>query len=336
MEIFANPERLWLLAIVPAGVIAAALAARARRLARARYGGQMDPARLAPGLWPGGWVWRTAAGLAGALFLVLAMARPQWGERVEPVLRRGVDIVVALDTSRSMACEDVKPSRFERARLAVSDLLSTRAGDRVALLPFSQWAGVTCPLTLDYGAVRLFLDAAEIAPEGTQGTDLGKAIRMALQTLGRGERKHKVIVLLTDGEDHAGEAVAEARRAREEGAVIFALAAGGGAGGPIPVRDESGRLLGYHRDREGRVVTTRLDTGTLERVCAEGGGRSFALDAAGAAVGSLAAEIDRLEKKEQKGLLATRREERYRWPLVAAMIFLTAETMLPRRRRGGA
>src|SRR5262245_63330446 len=166
-ELFLYPDRLWLVALLPAGLIAVVLSERSRRRALARFSGSMPAPRLAPGLWPGGRIWRAVLGLVAGAFLAVTLARPQWGERSEQIVRRGVDIILALDTSRSMACEDVRPSRFERARLAVSDLLRSRAGDRIALLPFTEQAAVSCPLTLDYGAVRLFLDASEVARDGS-------------------------------------------------------------------------------------------------------------------------------------------------------------------------
>ncbi|MGH9369016.1 MAG: VWA domain-containing protein [Thermoanaerobaculia bacterium] len=333
-DLFARPEWLWLLAAAPAAALAAGWAATIRGKALRRLIGATSAWRLVPGHWPAGRVWRVTLSLAGGCCLVVAFARPQWGERSEPIVRRGVDIVLALDTSRSMACEDVRPSRFERARLAVGDLLRRRSGDRVALMPFSRDAAVNCPLTLDYGAVRLFLDAAEVAPAGAAGTDMEQAIRAALGTFEKGERKFKVIVLLTDGEDHGGDAADAARRAREEGVSIYALGIGAPAGGPIPLRDERGNPDGYLRDRDGRVVTTRLDLALLQKVCDAGGGRAYQLGGTGAEVGSLSDEIDGLEKKEQKGTLASRREERYRWPLAAAIVLFTGEALVPRLLRG--
>ncbi len=332
IELFGDPQKLWLLALIPVAALAGWISGRLRRKALAALAGSMPPRRLVPGLWPAGRTLRSCLFLAGTSFCLMALARPQWGERAEPVVRRGVDIVLALDTSRSMACEDVKPSRFERARLAVADLLRTRAGDRIALLPFTQQASVACPLTLDYAALRLFLDAAEVGIDGTPGTDLAQAIRSAGSAFERGEKKYKVIILLSDGEDHGSDAVAAAKEAGQQGIVVYAVGVGTPGGGPIPERDENGSLLGYHRGLQGRVVTTRLDEELLEKVCFATGGKAFQLGATGEEINRIADEIDKMDKKEQKGILASRKEERYRWPLAVALALLTAEVLVPRRR----
>jgi len=332
-ELFGNPRALWLLALVPVAAAAGALAARARRRALGRLAGKQPSARLVPGLWSLGFRLRAGLALAGTVLLVLALARPQWGERTERIVRRGVDVVIELDTSRSMAGEDVRPSRFERARLAVGDLLRRLPGDRIALVPFTQQAALACPLTLDDSAVRLFLDSAEVAMDGGPGTDLARAIRRGTAVFNKAEKKYKVLVLVTDGEDHSGEAEVAAREAHEEGVVVLALAVGTSAGGPIPLRDASGNLLGYHSDPSGRVVTTRRNEALLARVCAAGGGTAFVLGPTGEEVNRIAATIDAMEKKEHEGTLASRREERYGWPLAAALALFAAEPLVPRRRR---
>ena len=330
-QIFGAPRALWLLAALPALAGAMALLARRHTRAVTRLGG-LQAERLVPGRWPASaWI-RRGLVLGASFFLVLALARPQWGERTERIVRRGIDVVIALDTSRSMACEDVRPNRFEQARMAVSDLLRRLPGDRVALVPFTEQAAVACPLTLDDSAVRLYLDAAEVTREIAPGTDLARAIRRGTAVFQRAEKKHKALVLVTDGEDHGDETDDAAREAREAGVVVYALAVGTRAGGPIPQRDASGNLTGYHQDEARKVVTTRRDEALLAKICEPSGGQVLVLGPAGEEVGRLADAIGGLEKKDQEGTLAARREERYGWPLAAALALLAAEPLVPRRR----
>src|SRR5213593_1303703 len=263
---FEETQVLWLLALVPAfGLLAwAARASRRRRLRRF-----VSPEVL-PQILVGGSAARYAIQSClriGAIGLcVVALARPQWGRRDEPVVRRGVDVVMALDLSASMLAEDVSPNRLEQARSEAASLLGSLTGDRVGLVVFGGRAAVQCPLTLDYGAVRLFLDAAEPDFSPGPGSDLGRAVEEASRLFNASERRYKTIVLLTDGEDLEGRGAEAAARAHKDGIVIHAIGVGTQGGGPIPLRDDTGALTGYKKDRQGRVVTTRLDPSALEKV----------------------------------------------------------------------
>src|SRR4030095_5653140 len=201
---FARPMALWLLLLVPALATLGWAARTARRRRLRRFASEAILPRLLVG---GSWV-REAAMTSlrlGAIGLVtVALARPQWGRRDEPVVRRGVDVVLALDLSASMLAEDVSPNRFEEARAEAASLLGSLTGDRVGLVVFGGRAAAPCPLTLDYGAVRLFLDAAEPDFVPSPGSDLGSAIEEASKLFNASERGYKTVVLLTDGEDLEG------------------------------------------------------------------------------------------------------------------------------------
>jgi Ca-activated chloride channel family protein len=331
-DLFAESGRLWWLWLLLPAVIGWVFVWRKRRRAVQRFVEDGAVEGIAPGYRPSSELWRGALGFTGAALLIVALARPQWGEHSEPVVRWGVDVVIALDGSRSMRCEDVSPSRFERARLVLGELLDSLEGDRVSLVSFSGRAAVACPLTLDYGAVRLFLDAAEPDASSSPGTDISAAIRTGVESFETKERKHKVVIVVTDGEDHEPGAVRAASEARETGVVVHTLGVGTESGGPIPLRDLSGRLVGYHRDPAGSIVTTRLGEKLLAEIARAGGGRSFRLEGTGLAVERLFEEIEGMEKKEHHGTLASRREERYRWPLAAALLLLAAEVLVPRVR----
>ena len=192
--------------------------------------------------------------MAATAFLVFALAGPMWGFRWEQVRREGIDLVIALDTSRSMLATDVKPNRLARAKLAVRDLVAEARGDRLALVPFAGSAFLECPLTLDTGAFLEALDAIEVGIIPRGGTALPAAIDQSLDAFEGRQANHQAIVLITDGESHEGDLDAAVGRAKERGVRIFSVGIGTTEGELIPADGGS-----FVKDRKGQVVKSRLD-----------------------------------------------------------------------------
>jgi len=266
-------------------------------------------------------------------FLVLALIGPRWGFQWHEVKREGIDIIVAIDTSRSMLTQDVKPNRLERSKLAVEELMDLLQGDRIGLVALSGSSFLQCPLTLDYGAFAIALDAidAEIIPHG--GTSLSSAITTAAEAFENKEKKYKALILITDGEDHVGDPVKAAKEAAKQGIKIFCVGVGSKAGELIPVVDETGNVR-FLKDREGRVVKSRLNETVLQNIAltADGGyihasGTEFGLDMI------YKEKIAAMEKKELKSKLQKRREERYQIPAIIALGLICLETFLSERKR---
>ncbi len=277
---------------------------------------------------------RAVLRLAAVALLATALARPQFGDRVETVRRAGQDVVVALDLSASMEAGDVAPSRLAAARLAVGRLIERFDGDRIGLVAFAGEAFVQSPLTLDYAAATLFLNAMEPDLVPVPGTDLGRAIEVALDGFGDPGERSRQIVVITDGEDHEGALDAAVERAVDEGVRIHAVGMGSTAGVPIPGFDENGAPNGFLRDAEGSVVTTRLDDVTLQRVADRTGGAYYhAAAGSGAAFDRLVAELTGGEGEEIESREVTRYEEQYQIFLGLALVLLVAEALLPERRR---
>lgn len=272
------------------------------------------------------------AGL-GLGFLALAIARPQWGLRLEPMVVHGIDVVIALDASDSMLAEDLRPSRLARAKAAAAELIERLPLDRVGVVSFAGTAEVLCPLSPDHEAARMFIDVTDPSDAAVPGTSLGEAIRTALATFSRKERKYKAIVLVTDGEDHEQRAIDAAAAAAAEGAVVYTLGVGSGRGEPVPVRGQDGSLRGYKKDESGRVITSRLDEALLAEVARAGRGRYFRLSGDQQEVAALAGEIASLERRERESGRASRLEDRYQLPLAAATLLLGVEALLAERRR---
>ena len=270
---------------------------------------------------------------AAVFFLVLALARPQWGQGEQEVFARGVDVFLVLDTSFSMDATDVAPSRMERARYIASQLMDRLQGNRLGLVVFSGTSFVQCPLTLDYGAARIFLDivATGIIPE--PGTNIVQAIEAAKRGFVSRNATHRVIVLLTDGEQQSGDVLAVAEEARQDGIVIHAVGVGTPGGEPIPVRNERGEVSDYVRDAEGQPVLSRLDEKTLSELALVTGGEYFRVSEKDEEIEGIASLVMGMEGADLESQLFTRYRERYYWPLALALAFLLADTLLAREQR---
>ena len=309
-------------------------AAARRRAALDRFGERGRIERLTASVDRGGRMARTALVLAAVVLLVTALARPQFGDRVDTVRREGQDVVVALDLSASMAAEDIAPSRLAAARLAVGRLIERLDGDRIGLVAFAGEAFVQSPLTLDYAAATLFLNAMEPDLIPVPGTDLGQALEVALEGFGEAGERGRQVVIITDGEDHEGAVDAAVERAVDEGVRVYAVGMGSTEGVPIPSFDETGAPNGFLRDEEGGVVTTRLDDVTLQRLADRTGGAYYhAAAGSGAAFERLVEELTGGEGGEIESREVTRYEEQYQIFLGLALLLLVAEALLPERRR---
>ena len=269
-------------------------------------------------------------------FAILAIARPQWGARLETVHRHGVDIIAALDTSYSMNTEDVAPNRLEKAKSEIRSLLDKSEGDRIGLVGFSVAAVVQCPLTLDHGAVNLFLDVANSGMVPEPGTSLASAIDTATSAFVAKERKYKVMILFTDGEDLEGQVDKAVQKAKDAGVIIYAVGIGTPKGKPIPIRDAKGDVLEYRKDPGGQVVISALDERSLAEIADQTGGRYFRATNSGNEMDSLYQDISGLEKKELESRLQQNFEDRFQYPLALAFVFLAAECWLSERRKPGA
>jgi Ca-activated chloride channel homolog len=330
---FGSVEWLFGLLLVPVVIVLFVVAARRRRGALDAFGDSELVQRLT------GSVSVTARRVKASLVVVaigmvaFALARPQFGTRVETVQSVGQDVVVALDLSVSMLAEDMAPSRLEVAKLSVRRLMSQLDGDRIGLVAFAADAFVQAPLTIDYGAAAMFLDAMHPDLMPVQGTDLGEALRVSLEALSRSERNARAIVLITDFEDHEGMDL-EALRALNDGQVpVHIVGIGTPEGGPIPVFDANGRRDGFLRDEDGNVVTTRLDETRVIEVTNLWGGRYVRAADGGAGLDALFADIAGETGEELDEQQITVFEEQYQIFLALAVLMLLMEGLVSERKR---
>ncbi len=270
---------------------------------------------------------------AAAAFVVLGLANPQIGTRLEEVKREGVDVMVALDVSGSMTAEDIKPNRLDHARQNISRMLNRLDNDRVGLIVFAGQSYLQVPLTTDYSAVRLVLNA--IGPDAVPvpGTAIGSAIRLARESFLSGETKHKVILLVTDGENHEDDALTEAAAAREEGVVIHTIGMGSVEGSPIPVY--SGHTLtGFKKAGDGSVVISKLDGDMLGEIAEAGGGVYVRATNRQSEFDEIFSRIASMEKKEFGAKMFTDYEDRFQYFIAMALLLLLLEFFLSERGTG--
>ena len=271
----------------------------------------------------------SALGLGTAL-LCIAAAGPQCGEKTEVVKRSGVDLVIALDASTSMLARDVKPSRLERAKLEVASLLDRLKGDRVGLVVFAGEAFVQSPLTTDYAATKLFLRAVDPAAMPQQGTALADALRESKRVLEGGARTGagKVVLLLTDGEDHEGEADKAAAELAEAGIHLDAVALGGTSGEPIPLTDAQGNVTGYKKDSHGQTVLTAANPAALRDLTSRAGGNFLSGQGGDVGVSQMIDELDRLQRGELESRLSVQYGDRFAWFAGPAFFLLAVAAAL--------
>jgi len=271
--------------------------------------------------------------LVGLIFVIVALARLQFGTHLEMLEREGIDIIVAVDLSNSMLAKDMKPTRLDKARQEIRSIIERLKGDRIGLVAFAGEAFVQCPLTLDYAAAEMLLSAMDQNSVSVQGTSLSSAIEVARKGFSQQEKKHKVLLLLTDGEDQEGGAVAAAQEARKDGVKIYTVGIGSSVGEPIPILNRNGYQVGFKKDESGEVVVSRLDEATLQKIALETGGKYYHATAHEIELDRIFDEISRLEKKELEGTLVTRFDDRFQWPLLLALLFIVGEFFVSERKK---
>jgi len=331
--IFSNLRYAHLFWLVPLLIIFYIWAFRSKRRALATFAQQhLVPMLTSTVNWRGQKL-KAMLGVLVAFLLVFALIGPRWGFQWHEVKRQGIDIMVAIDTSNSMLAQDVKPSRLERSKLAIEELLDLLQGDRIGLIAFAGNSFLQCPLTLDYSAFAIALNAVEagIIPRG--GTSISSAIRTAITAFEGKAKKYKALILITDGEDHEGDPVKAAEEAAEQGIKIFCVGVGTREGELIPVVDEDGNRS-FLKDREGQVVKSRLDETTLQKIALTTGGGYVRASGVEYGLDVIYNEkIATMEKRELESKLQKRYEERYQIPALIALGLLCLEAFLGERRR---
>jgi len=328
---FGHPEYFLLLPALPVIALFFFLVYRGKARALARFAAAPLIRKLNSSAGPSRYILKSTFFCLFVLFAVFALVRPMFGVKMEMIERKGVDIMVALDISHSMLAQDLAPNRLERAKFEIRKFINMLRGDRIGLIIFAGESFVQCPLTLDYAAANIMLQSVRADWVQVQGTALAEAIRQAVKALGASSRKHKALIILSDGEDHEGNIAEAAKSAAREGVIIYTIGIGSETGVPVPM-NRGGTNVVYKKDKAGNLVMTRLNPVALEKIAIETNGKYFHagtdLD-----LTRIYNEISKMEKSDFGMTKAVVHEEQYQIFLLIALIFILIEFFISERAR---
>lgn len=329
---FLHPYLLLLELIVPALALAYVFAFRRRAAALRQFADQQLAAKLSSASRPLQ-VAKASLTTAAMFFIILALARPQFGTKLVEVKEQASDIVICVDVSTSMLAEDIKPNRLDRAKAVLGALVQQLGGNRVGIIAFAGTAFWQCPLTLDIASASMFLQIMDANLLPMPGTVIGDALRLADRGLAKTAPKSKAIVLLTDGEDHKSEPLAAAAEAAKNGVRVYTVGFGNPNGEPIPVKDEQGNFTGYKKNKKGETVMSKMDESLLLKVASETGGEYIRAQDGVVDVNRLADALQGLEKRKTASRMNREMEDRFQYPLGVGLVLLLVAFFLPEAKR---
>lgn len=327
---FANPEFLYLLLILPvlAGLF---IVSRVRsRNAIRKLGDNALISRLMPELSGTRPVLKFILLLAGISAVIIVLARPQYGSKLEEVRKQGVEVIIALDVSNSMLAEDIQPDRLTRAKQAISRLVDNLSNDKIGLIVFAGDAYTQIPITTDYISAKMFLSTIGPDMVPKQGTAIGAAIRLAARSFTPGEGKSRAIIIITDGENHEDEPLAEAEEAAKAGIVIHTIGIGSSEGVPIPV--STGGRKDYLKDQDGTTVITRLDEEILKKIAVTGGGNYIRASSSSIGLDEIFSDIRKMDQSELESSVYTEYNDQFQIFAAIALILLVIEIIIMERK----
>ncbi len=329
--IFKDTIYFWCFFIVPFLFLIIIVGVRRRRRFMRLLGEEWVIKKVTRGVSPTKRFWKNFLFIVALTFLILAIARPQMGVEKVHIKKKGVDILILLDTSLSMAAQDIKPDRLTRAKMWIGTLIDNLITDRIGIIAFAGKPFLQCPLTTDYSACRMLLDILNVGTIPVQGTAIANAIELAIKSFPEKKGYFKVIILLTDGEDHEGKVMEAAEEAVKEGIKIIAVGIGSGRGEPLPIMKEIGTISGYKKDKEGKLVMSKLDRSTLESIAQKTGGAFFSATPGSFEMNRVVSIINKMEKEEFGEEWLERYEDRFEYPLILAILLLCLELFLTDR-----
>lgn len=263
--------------------------------------------------------------------LIMGLANPQIGTKMEEVKREGIDIIVALDISNSMKAEDIKPNRLTRSKQSISNLIDKLHNDRIGLIVFAGQAYTQLPITSDYSAAKLFLSSVDTDIIPTQGTAIGPAIELAEKSFSKEEKKYKSLIIISDGESHDDISIDAAKTAVESGIIIHTIGIGSPGGAPIPVY-KNGIHSGFRKDENGSTILTKLNESMLQQIASIGNGRYIRASTGKDGLESILEELDKMERKQYEAKIFTDYEDRFQYFLGIALLLLLIELFISERK----
>ena len=326
MIIFAHPQYLLLLLLIPFFFLGLALWMGARKRRLRKFGDEALVTELMPS-WSKSKRWvRSVLYSLAFFFFVIGLSRPQIGAKLKEYKVKGAEIMVVLDVSNSMLAQDYSPNRLERAKLAISRITDKLQGDRIGLIIFAGSSFVQLPITSDYVSAKMFLSNISTESIPIQGTAIGDAINTAIRSFSAQSENSRAIIVITDGENHEDDAVAAASQAAEAGIKVYTIGVGSPDGQPIPM---DGGLL---RDKEGNIVVTRLDEDTLKEIAQAGGGAYVRAGNDEFGLTPIISDIKKLQEEEYSSVVFEEYDEQFMYFLAIALILFVLEMLIGERK----
>ena len=323
---FGTPEYLWLLLLIPALIVVYLLYARARKRRLERFGNPGTIRQLMPEASTKRVRHKFILLLIAVGLICVSLARPQFGSKLKEVTRRGVEIMIAVDVSNSMLAEDFEPNRLERTKFAIDRLVEQLQEDRIGIIVFAGDAYVQLPITSDYVSARNFVRHLSPSMVSRQGTAMGAAIDLATLSFSPGSEGSRILILISDGENHEDDPIAAAQAAVEKGIKIYTIGIGTDQGAPIFMNGD------YLTDEEGNMVVTRLDEATLEQVALTTGGSYIRATNRSVGLNEIIDQINEVEKKDLTARIFEDYNEQYQYILAIALFFLVLEALIMARK----
>lgn len=324
---FENIHFLYGLLLIPVVVLVAIAMKSIRKRALARLADEKLIAALIPDRSNSKAALKIALLCVGFFFLIIGIANPQSGSKLEEIKREGVDIIIALDVSNSMTAEDLSPNRLEKAKLSIARLIENLHDDRIGVIIFAGQAYVQLPVTTDYAAAKLFLDHISTDMISTQGTAIGTAIDLAVNSFDPKSGNSKAIIVITDGENHEDDAVKAAEAAAEKGIAVHTIGMGSEEGAPIPIF-QNGHQTGFRKDNSGTTVITRLDESNLQQISAMGHGMYVRATNSQAGLSVIFEQINKMQKHEFGSKIYTDYDDHFQIFIFLALLFFSFELLL--------
>lgn len=323
-------EFLYALLLIPAFVGIYIIASFWRKKALMRYGDEHLIQKLMPQVSSFRTLMKFVIFSLAFISLIIAIANPQIGSKIETAKRKGIDLIIALDVSNSMLAQDIQPNRLSAAKQAISKLIDKLKGDRLGIVVFAGHAYTQLPITTDYAAAKMFLSTVNPDMLPSQGTAIGEALILGAKSFGESEH-NKAIIIITDGENHEGDALKEVENVVEQGIKVFTIGMGLPEGGPIPIY-ENGVLMDYKKDREGKTITTKLNEPMLRKIAAAGQGIYVRANNSQAGLNKIFEEIDQMEESEFETKTFSDYEDRFQYFLAFTIFLLLIEFIIVERK----
>lgn len=324
---FENPAFLYLLIIIPVIIVIRLLEMRKRKLKLKKFGDLSLLKQLMPDVSSSRKSLKFWLMIAALALLIVMLARPQMGTKISQEKRKGIEVIISLDISNSMRAEDVVPSRLDKSKMLVENMVDNFTNDKVGLVVFAGDAFIQLPITSDYVSAKMFLQNTDPSLIATQGTDLDGAIELSSKSFTQQDKVGRAILIITDGEDHEGGAIEAAEKARKNGIRVFVLGVGSTKGSPVP--DGNG---GYMKDNSGQEVISALNEEMCKQVAQAGGGAYIHVDNTSLAQRQLNDELTKLQKGDISSVVYSEYDEQFQAVGILVLILLIIEMLILERK----